>query len=326
MSEALVGESIVIHFDLENNSHDIPIEQSIYAEIAIQDIVHNIQELIFGSNKNIKLLVEVLPAEKWSHKKRFLIKSIWWITTFLIGAASSGILDGILLPLTWKTVQERTTYWIEKLIPTITANFLSEKNQDLFNKWIYYWQFTEAYEAKHKLYYSSLLNEKTTWICFSDTLVWLIPRNEFAYRLKDSISDKDWPEPEEKFHELIIVSPIISEKDRKLTRKVKDILDREEERKSFEVYMQDEEFYNGFLQNPFVINTLLVKMKYDLKRKESWEIKVEKKRIMKVYKFNDTVVTTLPSDAIISPAPRLPEQNLEEIRNNGQRQQSLFWV
>jgi|GEM_PF-3365889 hypothetical protein len=45
---------------------------------------------------------------------------------------------------------------------------------------------------------------------------------------------------------------------------------------------------------------------------------------MKVYKFNDTVVTTLPSDAIISPAPRLPEQNLEEIRNNGQRQQSLF--
>ena|GEM_PF-2978670 len=68
---------------------------------------------------------------------------------------------------------------------------------------------------------------------------------------------------------MIIVSPIISEKDRKLTRKVKDILDREEERKSFEVYMQDEEFYNGFLQNPFVINTLLVKMKYDLKRKES---------------------------------------------------------
>jgi hypothetical protein len=33
--------------------------------------------------------------------------------------------------------------------------------------------------------------------------------------------------------------------------------------------MQDEEFYSNFLENPFVIDTLLVKMRYDLKRDEN---------------------------------------------------------
>lgn len=324
MDEAFITEPIIIHFELDNNSNDIPIEQSIATEIAIQNIIHNIQDTIFWKDWNIKLYVEVLPSEIWSHKKKLVVKVVWHVLTFLVWAAWSGILDWVLIWLTWKNVQERTTYWVENLIPTITKNFIAEKNQDLFNKWIFYNKFSEAYEAKHKLYYSSLLNEKTTWISFSDSLIWVIPRNEFAYRLNDTISDKDWIDPEEKFHNLIVVSPIVSEKDRKLARKVKDIEDREEERKSFDVYMQDEEFYDGYLKNPFVINTLLVKMKYDLKRNDDGEIKIERKKITKVYKFNETELFPLPQNAKITPAPRFPEQNLEEIRKNMQKQQSLF--
>ena len=329
MDGELITEPIIIHFELSDDAHQISIEQSITTEQSVKAIVHNIWNILFWNNSNIKIKVSVLPAEQWSLKKKFSIsiigfwaRVIWNITPDLINWVVIWLWD-------WRSIEEYVaewTTWVKDFFSTATTNFISEKNQDLYNRWIYYNNFAEAYEAKHNLYYTSLLDQKTLWISFSDDLIWIIPRNEFAYRLNDTISDRDWIDPEDKFHDLIVVSPIVSEKDRKLTRRVKDILDRDEAKKSFDVYMQDEEFYNNFLENPFVIDTLLVKMRYDLKRDENWEIKVDKKKIIKVYKYNNTEIYPLPTNADITPAPRFPDQNLEEVRNNIQRQQSLFWM
>lgn len=325
MNEQPITEPIIIHFELDNDEHKISVEQSIITEQSVKAIVHNIGNIMFWSNQNIKITVSVLPAETGSLKKKF---SIWIIWSIVVSALVPDFINWVIAWL-WdgRTVQEYVadwTRWVKDFISIATTNFISEKNQDLYSRWIYYNNFSEAYEAKHKLYYTSLLDQKTLWISFSDDLIWIIPRNEFAYRLNNTIPDRDWIDPEEKFHNLIVVSPIVSEKDRKLTRRVKDILDRDEERKSFDVYMQDDEFYGNFLENPFVIDTLLVKMRYHLKRDENWRIKIDKKKITKVYKFNDTQICQLPINATIIPAPRFPEQNLEELRNNIQRQQSLF--
>ena len=325
MNEEFITEPIIIHFELDNNEHQISIEQSITTEQSVKAIVHNIGSIIFWNNSNIKVSVSVLPAEIWSLKKKF---SIWIIWSIVVSALAPDLINWVIAWL-WdgRTLHEYVadwTKWVKDFFSTATTNFISEKNQDLFNKWIFYWDFSEAYEAKHKLYYSSFSNEKTKWIWFSDDLVWVIPRNEFFYRMNESIIDKDWIEPEEKFHNLIVVSQIVSEKDKNLARKVKDILDEEEERKSFDVYMKDEEFYLWFLKNPYAIKTIIVKMKYYLKRQEDWEIKVDKKEVVKVYKVDDRDISPLPPNAVITPAPRFPEQNLEKTRKDNQKQQSLF--
>ncbi|MBR4633618.1 hypothetical protein IKO50_01305 [bacterium] len=47
MDEKFTTEPIIIHFELDNNEHQISIEQSITTEQSVKAIVHNIGSIVF---------------------------------------------------------------------------------------------------------------------------------------------------------------------------------------------------------------------------------------------------------------------------------------
>jgi hypothetical protein len=48
---------------------------------------------------------------------------------------------------------------------------------------------------------------------------------------------------------------------------------------------------------------LLVKVRYYLNRDEDWEIQIEKKEIIKVYKYNNINIIDLPENVKVEDAP-----------------------
>ena len=287
------SDSFVIHFDLDWNKHELPIQQSIISEQSIYAIIQELNKQLFNNELDIRVLV--YPTEEGGY-----VKTFWLIILSLVGPS---ILNGFVMWL-WdgRSIEEYTKdwiVWVRSYCKTALHNFLEKRNQDLTDKGISYDTFYKAYDAKNKFYHAALDNPDVKNIWFSRSNVFPIPRNEFAYRtvdLKEKVSDI-WPV--DKFHKLIVISSINTKEDSKLTWHVKD----ETIKKKFEAYMKDITFYESFLLTPIYLKTLLVKMRYYLNRDENWDIQIEKKEITKVYKYNDVEVCNLPQDAHIEIAP-----------------------
>jgi len=73
-------------------------------------------------------------------------------------------------------------------------------------------------------------------------------------------------DPIEKFHKLKVVSPINTKEDKELCRQVKDV---QKKSQRFNIYMEDQNFYDFFLNNPFFINTFIVKVSYHIERDDN---------------------------------------------------------
>ena len=284
-------EDFFIHFELDWNKHEIPISQSIITEQSISVIIQEVTAKLFGIQIECKIVV--YPNEDGS-----LIKKIG-IGLGVIGVAMlPDTINWISLWLTWK---ERKTHMQERTVGVKESveGFIAQKNQELENKGIWYDAYYKAYDAKNKLYYAALTNPDVKWLGFDRTEKFPILRNEFAYRIVDLNTKTSPIDPIEKYHELIVVSSINTKEESKLARQVKD----KNNKKRFDVYMCDKVFYERFLENPIVLKKLIVKMQYKLKRDEEWVIQIDRKEIVKIYKYNDVILFDLPEWIIIESAP-----------------------
>jgi len=290
-------QEFFIHFDLEwENNHSILLDHSIITEETIKTVIFELNKIVFEGK--LELQIFSLPAEEGGFLKRFFVIS-WSVITFARLFVESTTGSRIIKWLTWK---ERWDYVEDKtvIVKEMVAWFLEKKSTDLANSWIDYDTFYKAYSAKNKFYQETLKNPKVKWLWFNKEHNFPVPKNEFAYRIVDLKSKLSSIDPIEKFHKLKVVSPINTKEDKDLCRQVKDV---QKKSQRFNVYMEDQNFYDFFLNNPFFINTLIVKVSYHIEREDNWEIQIKKKSIVNVYQYNDTIFIPLPEECIIEKAP-----------------------
>lgn len=294
--DKIFTEEFFVHFDLEWWKHQIPISQSIATEQSIQTIIQEINKHIFDNKLEIQIFID--PAEPWSHLK----KTIIWIWIVIWSIIWPDIVNWAVMALwDWRDIKELTRDWTIQ-IKWLIKWFFEKSNQELIDWWINPDIFYKAYKAKNNFYKANIENREVKWIGFDQSENFPINRTQFWLRvlLDEKLSKID---PIDKFHELIVVSSIITEEDRKLSWQVKD----KKIKKRFDIYMSDKSFYDWFLKKPFMIKKMIVKVRYTLKRNEEWIIEIEKKEIIKVYEYNDTKIKELPKWATIEPAPRKSE-------------------
>lgn len=300
-------QEFFIHFGLEwEENHSILLDHSIITEETVKTVIFELNKIVFGWNLQIEVFT--LPAENGGFLKKFLI-FVWWV---ILTWALRDVSNWIVLWLTWKELKDLSADWTI-MIKEMIIWFLQNKNNDLDNSWINYDTFYKAYDAKNKFYQSANSNPKVIGLWFDKEDIFPVPRNEFAYRIVDLKHKTSSIDPVEKFHKLKVVSPINTKEDKELCRQVKDI---QKKSQRFSVYMEDQKFYDFFLNNPFFINTLIVKVSYHIERDDNWEIQIKKKSIINVYQYNDTIFTPSPEECILEKAPwELDEdKNITELK------------
>ena len=297
-------QDFFIHFNLEwENSHSILLDHSIITEETIKTVIFELNKIIFGWNLQIE--IRVLSAEEGSLLKKFWI-GIITLSPFVLWNFAPDIGNWIVMALwDWREVKEYVRDYLKA--------FLQEKNQTLVDEKFDYDTFYKAYSAKNKFYQETLKNPEIKWLWFSKEDIFPVSRNEFAYRIVDLKHKTSLIDPIEKFHKLKVVSPINTKEDKELCRQVKDV---QKKSQRFNIYMEDQNFYDFFLNNPFFINTFIVKVSYHIERDDNWEIQIKKKSIVNVYQYNDTIFTPLPEECIIEKAPwELDEdKNIAELK------------
>lgn len=303
------SEIFHIYFDLDwENNHSLSIDNSIVTEESIRTIVFELNRIIFDNQLNISL--DILPPSSWSYIKNF---SIIWVVTFIAWSMFSDVTNWISKWLTWYEVKEHIEH-VTIVMKDMVIGFLNKKNYDLVQSWIDYDWFYKMYDAKNKFYQEWLKNRKINAIWFMPNWRGKIPRDEFWYRIVDLKAKVSQISPIEKFHKLKVVSSINTREDKDLVRHVKDVISRS---KRFTAYMSDQNFYDFYLNKPFFIDSLVVKMLYTVDRDENWELEIKKKEIITVYEYNEILFQSLPEYTIIEKAPyKLNPENEDIINNN----------
>lgn len=310
-----IFESFFIHFDLTSNKHEIPIQQSIITEQSVYTIIQELNKQLFESKLELTVLVHPIE-EGWLLKKI----CIWILSVVAIWMVPDTVNWIIKWLSWWKERKDYMENWTV-LVKDMLQSFIENKNQDLVNNWISYDKFYKAYSAKNKFYHAAIDNTDVKGIWFSKEHNFTIPRNEFAYRTVDLKSKTSKIDPIDKFHDLIVVSSINTKEDRKLAWQVKD----KKVKKRFDIYMEDNDFYEIFLSNPFYLKSILVKVRYYLNRDDEWDIQIEKKEIVQVYKYNDKSILEIPNDVKIEKAPRSIDENIsDDLIQKSISEESLF--
>lgn len=297
--------NLYIHFDLDWWKHSIPISQSIVAEQSIQRIVKNFSDVLFGSNTNIEIFVEA-DEEGWL-VKTFSIAAIWVITAYTFTACA----DWVLKWLTWKNISEHSEN-ITIILKETTTAFLSEPSMDLVEKNICLDDFYEAYDAKNSFYKYATANKEVLGIWFNKDDDFPIDRNQFPYKTIELKKEKTWNKFIDKFHDLLVVSPINYEKYKHLQWRVEDKISKEK----FWVSMKDDDFYDVLFTTNLMIKEFLVKVRYNISIDSLWEEKIDKQSIIMVYEYNKVYkLISFPDKEKITSAPyRLPEK-YDEVSN-----------
>jgi hypothetical protein len=294
--DTLQIEELYIHFDLNGDIHEIPINQSIITDECIKLIVEQINQNIF--EWKLKIEIFIYPPIEWSHLRKywFMIASwvgliIWSIAPDLVNWLVMGLWD-------WREVKEYVRDWTVYM-KDLVIGFLSKDNNELKNNSIDYHTYYKAFEAKNKFYIAAISNEKTRGIWFDNSQEFPISRDGFNLRIVNLNDELEDVPPVDKYHELTVVSPINTVEDKDLCWQVKD---KRRNSKRFSVYMKDDGFYELYLSQLFSLKTLLVKVRYIIKRNEDWDLQVIRKEIISVYKYNNTQLFPLPQGVEISRA------------------------
>ena len=289
------SKELIIHFDLADNKHEIPVDQSIITEQSIKSIAEELNKIIFKNQFSIEVVV--YADDDWWLIKKFWIRVIVW-ASFIAWAMFPDTANWVIKWLTWKDwsdhVENRTV-----IVKEMVQWFIEKKNSDLVNHNIWYEEFYSVYDAKNKFYECSLTNPDVQWIWFDCSHNFPIHRDSFWYRiveLEEKLSDL---EPIDKFHHLTIVSQINTKDEKNLAWRVKDIKNYDR----FYAYMKDKWFSKYILENHIYLESIKVKMRYHLKRDDNGKIKIDKKEITKVYEYNWKVKYPLPMNIEIDVAP-----------------------
>ena len=297
----LIIDDLYIHFDIKEWRHEVPITQSIITEQSVNIVIQELNKHIF--NNKLDLEVIVYSNEDWWLVKRFWVKIylVWW---FLIWALAPDILNWIVMWL-WDWEKEVKSYvkdWTILVKEVLTDSFewfMSIDNKSLQKNWVSIDKFHKWYYAKNNFYQEAIKNKSVSWIWFDKTHDFPVSRQEFYHRISDLQWDNTNIKPIDKYHNLLVVSPINTKEDKKLAWQVKDKVLKER----FSVYMKDNDFYNTFLEKPFYLKELLVKVRYFIKINDIWDKYIDRKDIMKVYKYDDVNICSLPDDVKIEIAP-----------------------
>jgi len=289
-------QDFYIHFDLENNLHEIPIEQSIITEQALKTILEQLNEKLFDNK--LELQIFIIPPENWG-----LIKKFWiWVViagSYLLWNMTPDITNGIIMWLwDWRELKDYVRDWIVDL-RILVKWFLEKENVVLESAWIQHLEFYEAYKAKNNFYNSALQNSNVKAIWFDKTNNFPIHRLDFFQRIADLSLEKFSFDPIDKYHKVLVISWINTEEDKHLVWQFKD----RKIKKKFSAYMRDDDFYNFFLSKQIYLVNLLVKIRYFPKLNELWKIYIEKREIVKVYKYNWETFSDFPDNAEITDAP-----------------------
>lgn len=299
------NSKLYIHFDLEWWKHIIPIHQSIITEQSIERIINNLSENIFEWKIKYEIFVE--PDIEWWLVKNIIISAFVWLASYTFTSAS----DWFLKWLTWKNIAEYSqNFWIAMKEATIW--FLTKNSQDLIEEWFCVDKFYNSYDAKNFFYKTAIANDDVKWIWFCKEHDFPIEKGYFLYKTIELKKEKSWNKFIDKYHDLLVVSPINSELDKHLKWQVKDKVWDER----FSVSLWDEDFYKIYFTNNLLIREFKVRVRYYISVDNFWEEKIESKEIIMVYEYNNTYkLMTLPSDFQIESAPYKLPDNYNEITN-----------
>ncbi len=299
-----MSDSILyIHFDLDWWKHSIPINQSIITEQSIQKIISNLSEVLFEWKIKFNIFIE--PEIEWWLVKNIVISAFIWLSSYTFTARS----DWLLKWLTWKNISEYSQNFWEALKDS-TEKFLSKNSQDLVESWLCIDKFYASYEAKNIFYKTAIANNDVKWLWFCKEHNFPIQRGLFLYKTIELKKEKKWDKFIDKYHDLIVVSSINSEKEKKLKWNVKDKTTEEK----FWVDILDDDFYKIYFSNTLMIKEFKVKVRYNISIDNFWEETISNQSIIVVYEYNNNYkLMTLPNDFKIETSPyKLPE-NYKEI-------------
>jgi hypothetical protein len=316
-------EDFFIHFDLRWDKHEIPISQSIITEQALITIVEEINNKFFDSKLQFKIIV--YSSENWWLVKKFGITTCL-IGTFVLWQITPDIINWIVMWLNPNNkevkhyIQDWTVY-----LKDIVQWFLEKDNNQLLDAWVKIEDFYKWYDAKNKFYTEAIKNKDVQWLWFDTSHNFPINRWDFNYRVSELNWENSNIEPVDKYHDLLVVSPINTKDDKKLSWQFKDPILKER----FWAYMEDKVFYNNYLKNPIYLKKIIVKMRYHIKINDSWEKFIDKKDIIVVYQYNESKLLNLPKEAIIEIAPYkildefIENKNINESLKNTSSQTKL---
>lgn len=291
----------IIHYDLLEGKHYIPIEQSIITEQSINTIIRNLSNNLYNWDFDLKIFTEA--EDEWGVIKKFIIWTVLWTTAI--------VANTLLESLTWKDY----SWNVENItiqLKDATIAFLSEPSFDLVEKWLCKEDYYDAYEAKNILYKSAISNSDVSWIWFCEKHNFPIERNSFIYKTIELKKEKTWDKFIDKYHDLIVVSSINSEKDKKLKWHVKDKITEER----FWVDILDDDFYTIYFSSTLMVKEFKVRVRYYINVDNFWEETITNQSIVMVYEYNNTYkLMTLPNDFKIETAPYKFPENYKEITN-----------
>lgn len=298
-----------IHYNLSNGKHYIPVEQSIATEQAIQRVVKNLSDSLYEGDIKFSVYIEA-EDEGWVVKNFFIGAAI-------IGSyALSAWADGILKWLTWNNISEHAEN-VTVLLKESTIAFLSEPSMNLVEKGLCKEEFYDAYEAKNLLYKLATANHDVLGIWFCKENDFPVDRDMFPYKTIELKREKESSDFIDKYHHLLVVSPINLESEKHLKWKVKDFYTME----SFSVSMWDEDFYEVYFSNSLMVKEFKVRVRYYISTDSYWEQKIDDKKIIMVYEYNKTKnLMKLPKNIVFEPAPYILPENYTEVSG----QSSLF--
>ena len=299
-------EDFFIHYDLLKNKHHIPIQQSVVTDQSLVTIVDELNKHLFSWKLDLEIIV-------YSSEDGWLLKKYWFKAWVVVGVILTpitwNIMDGIVMWL-WdgRSITEYVrdgTVDIKELVEW----FIRKDNTQLVESWVCIDIFHKAYHSKNILYTEAQKNTDVNWIWFTRSHDFPVQRSDFF----DHIIDLQWEdniEPIIKHHELIVISPINTFEDKKLTWQFKD----KQWSERFNAYMKDESFYEFYLAKPFYIHNLVIEMVYYIRINEAWEKYIDKKELTTVYKYNSVVLKDLPDGVILDKAPySIDEKDLKKV-------------
>lgn len=295
-SKNILLQDFFIHFDLENNLHEIPIEQSIITEQSLKTIINWLNEKLFDNKLELKILV--FPQENGSLLKKFWI---WLVagSSFIVWNMFPDVTNWIIMWLwDWRELKE---YVRDEIIDfkVFVKWFLEKDSSILEASWMNHLDFYELYKAKNEFYSQALDNQNIRAIWFDNTQNFPIQKLDFFHKMVDLSLEKFSFDPIDRYHNVLIVSWINTYEDKYLVWQLKD----KKVKRKFSAYMKDEEFNDFFLSKKIYLDNLTVKLRYYPKLNELWKISIEKREIIKVYNYNWERFSDFPDYAEISDAP-----------------------
>jgi hypothetical protein len=285
-------EIFFIHFDTRAKNdeviHQISLDTFIEVTKSLEKVLDGLNEKFF--NKKINITISVLPPEKGGIEIPLILKF-----------AGGWVIANGIKPFIKGVTGYTFDYWVEEcgisvreLFMKFYREFLEKDRTQLGINQTY---FLKAFAGRSDFYKACIDNQTIKGVEFHKKNYKFIKRDRFPHYVSKSVVEK--LEPEYKLHKLKIISAVISKMDKQaksLKWKGKD----HKNNKSLEFYLMDSEFNIKFLNDEYPIqetNVIIAKFEYQ-KFKIDGEINSNKTEVsaIKIYYFNDKLITNIPDD------------------------------